>query len=543
VGASLALCMGIVGCGRTPVWARGSDTFADTDRPDGPGATSTNLGDDSTGDWACDPVTGLCPLRLTMSRAVDILFVIDNSGSMGNKQGTLARSFGSFIEVLESQQVGANYRIGITTIDGTGQLRATSCRSRLDEFVRLSALLGDKDERQSGCLDHCVHEALDFPQPWLEKGGGTTNLPPGVDMVEALQCVGPQGIDGPGLEMPLQSMLRVLENTESGFLRDEALLAVVVVTDEADCSMSPEMRTWMLSEGQVFWTTPERPTSALCWNGGVHCEGGPSPYSHCHSQDKGANGLPTSDPEEARLLPVQRYIDALSLAAQHKQQTGSHGQVLFTLIGGVPLDFPDSPIVYADSVDEDFNIEYGIGPSCGIGTETVADPPGIPPVRLREVAQAFSTEENNMFSICLDDYGVALEKIAGAIEVLAERACVTGCVADLDHGQPLLVPSCILTERFPPDSEHDDRGVPPCDVEENDWDFPSDDVHTCYRALTDRDGLTPETVDDMSPQCVTLGFNLELWIERRENIPVPAGTAVEVVCDLLGPPGVRCEDL
>jgi hypothetical protein len=544
VGVLVALApvmvMLMAGCGRTPVWIRGSDTFADTEVIDGPGATSTSGGDTQT--WDCDPVTGLCPLELVMSRAVDILFVVDNSGSMGSKQGTLARSFASFIEVLESQELGANYRIGITTTDGSGTLRATSCRSRLHEF-QFSWIHGDKDERQRGCLDHCGHETLTFAKPWLEKGAGTTNLPPGLDMAEALQCVGPQGINGPGLEKPLESMLRALEDDASGFFRDEALLAVIIVTDEADCSMTSEMEQWISTEGTVYWGTPERPTSAVCWNAGVGCEGAPSPFSQCYAQDKGANGLPTADPEEARLLPVARYIDALSQLAQKKQMTGHHGQVLFSLIGGVPVDFPDTPIVYADSALAEFQAEYGIGPSCGIGTESITNPPGIPPVRMREVAEAFMNDETNMFSICMDDYGVALEQIAGAIEVLAERACVTGCVADLDHAAPALVPSCILTERFLPESNQADRDVLPCDITDDGWDFPAEDVHACYRILTDPGGQTPDPSDDMSSQCATLGFNLELWVERREDIPVPAGTAVHVVCDLLGPPGVHCEDL
>ena len=541
---TVSLAAALASCGRTPVWVHGADGALDAgprDDEDGPGATSTSGGDDSTG-YECDPVTGLCPIGLLMSRAVDILFVIDNSGSMGGKQGTLARSFRSFVDVLESQDLGANYRIGITTTDGTGHLRATNCRSRLHEFI-FNGNHGTVDEQQRGCLDHCEDESLTIVEPWLEKGAGSTNLPPGIDMADALQCVGPQGINGPGLEKPLESMLNVIENRSSGFLRDEALLAVIIVTDEADCSMTAEMETWMATQGSVFWSTPERPTSALCWNAGVQCLGGPNPYTHCHAVDKGPDGQPTSNPEQARLLPVQRYVDALSQLAQEKQMTGSHGQVLFSLIGGVPVDYPDSPIVYANSVFPEFNIEYGIGPSCDRGFETIMDPPGIPPVRMREVAEAFASDEQNMFSICMDDYGVALERIADAIELLAERACVAGCVADLDHGAPQLLPSCVLTERFPADSGQSDRLVPPCSIEDDDWVFPGPDVHTCYRALTDADGGTPTEVDDMSPQCVTLGFNLELWIERREGVPVPAGTAIEVHCDLLAPPGVRCEDV
>lgn len=542
----LAVATVLVACGRTPVWIPASDTAGEdageTD-PQGPGATSTTGSGSSTGEYPCDPVSGLCPIELTLQRAADILFVVDNSGSMGGEQGTLAQSFRSFIEVLEAQQVGANYRIGITTSDGSGLLRATSCRSRIHEFL-FEWQFGSIDERQRGCLDHCAYETLAIAQPWVEKSAGATNLPNGVDMASALQCIGPQGINGPGFERPLESMLAAIEDPGSTFLRDEALFAVIFLTDEADCSTTDENELWLQTQGTVFWTTPDRSTSAVCWNAGVTCLGGPSPYDTCFAQDKDFAGLPTAYAHEAVLLPVQRYVEALAALAQHKQTRGSQGQVLLALIAGVPIDYPQAQqIPYADSIFDDFNLEYGIGPGCDIGSETIHDPPGIPPVRLREVARSFATEENNIFSICDDDYGIALEQIAAAIGEMSERACVTGCVADIKEKTAGLQPSCTLTERFAPETGLPDRPVPPCVMFGETWDFPGDDVHACYRALVDDGGDTPTPIDDMSAQCVTLGFNLELVVERRADVPVPAGTAVDVHCDLLAPPGVLCQNV
>ena len=56
-------------------------------------------------------------LELDINRDVDILFVIDNSGSMAEEQQRVAENFAAFINVLEAEDVGANYRIGITTTD------------------------------------------------------------------------------------------------------------------------------------------------------------------------------------------------------------------------------------------------------------------------------------------------------------------------------------------------------------------------------------------------------------------------------------------
>ncbi len=558
------VCVGVaLGCGRTPVeWfgqsgasdseSRGSgeqgDTLDPTGGADGPGHTATSVGgsqegsDSTTGMVSCIDAPHLCSVRLSLRRAVDILFVVDNSGSMGGEQGTLAQSFASFIDVLEGLEVGANYRIGVTTTAGDGFLRATSCRSRLHEFVFNSVEFGNTDARQEGCLAHCGFDALDIPDPWVEKSSGHTNLPPGVGMAEALQCVGPQGINGPGYERPLESMRNALWNNAQGFMRDDALLAVIFVTDEADCSMTDEMQVWIQTQGDVFWSTPDRATSAVCWNAGTQCTGGPGVYDDCVAVDKGQNGQPTGNPDNAVLYPVQRYIDTLTDIAEQKQLLGGQGEVLVALLGGVPIDYPQTGVVvYRDSAFADFNMHYGIGPGCGVGTETIQDPPGIPPVRMRRFAEAFATDERNIYSICSADYGVALTQMADAMGAMSERACVNGCVVDAAPGTSELQPDCTLWQTFADGTP--DTAVPACTITDAGWDFPSPNDAVCFRALTDLDGSTATNADDMSAQCLTVGSNVEYVIERREGVPVAAGTSVEVSCQLLAPVGVTCEEI
>jgi hypothetical protein len=540
-------------CGRTGlvVGERGSDSQADDGQSptDGPGQTESGApGSSSSSSGSttmlveCDEATGTCPIELRLRRAVDILFVVDNSGSMGGEQGTLARSFRSFVEVLEAQQVGANYRIGITTTAGDGLLRATSCRERLGDFL-FEWGFGTLDERQRGCLDHCEYDSLAIAQPWVEKSEGTTNLPPGVDMAAALQCVGPPGINGPGFERPLEGMYQVITNNTAGFLRDDALLAVIFLTDEADCSASLETQGWLMSSGEVFWEPGSGSTSASCWNAGVTCVGGPGVYDDCFPVDKGMDGLPTDDPNAAVLYPTDRYVDALTKLAIDRQAAGGQGQVLLSLIAGVPLDYPETgEIVFADSQFPDFNVQYGIGPACNIGAETVNDPPGIPDVRLRKVVESFAGGDPTVFSVCSDDYSIALQSIAGAIGEISERACVIGCVADLAPEKGLQ-PSCVLVEQFPPELGEPDRVVEACKIAGDSWDFPGPNVDVCYRVLDDLDQSTAQKVDDMTTHCSTQAFNLELLVQRREGVPVPSGTSIEVDCDLLGQPGVKCEDV
>src|SRR6187402_3458074 len=86
-------------------------------------------------------------LPLSLNKDVDILFVIDNSGSMAEEQATLARNFERFIAALEAEKVEANYRIAITTTDvghvyacgdtgpEAGKFQLTSCLQRSSEFL------------------------------------------------------------------------------------------------------------------------------------------------------------------------------------------------------------------------------------------------------------------------------------------------------------------------------------------------------------------------------------------------------------------------
>ena len=528
--------LGAIGCGRTPAL---TDDFA---------SASGSSGD------VCEGDDDLCTSIVTLERAADILFVIDNSGSMGQEQGTLAANFASFIEVLEDEDVGASYRIGVTTTDTTvaPRLYATSCRSRTTAFIWQGDLLGTgdiytEDQRQAGCFDNCPYDFIDIqptstdddpnliPRPWLQKSEGRTNLPEGISMTQAFQCIGPQGINGDGFESPLEAMHQILQGADEGFLRDDALLAIIFVTDEADCSMPFENRAAVIQRADYtrpLWSQPDRPSSGMCWLAGVTCDGGPGVYDTCYAQDKDWNGQPTDIAPV--LYPVDEYIDTLRTIANDKEARTGSGTVLVAVINGVPEGYEQGvPLVYQDSDVEQFNLEYGIGPGCGRGEEGIYNPPGIPPVRLREFAEAFETDGRNMFSICSDDYAIALESIAAAIGELGSRACVPGCVEDQNPNVRGLQPQCEVTEQRP---DTGDRPVQQCTITNEGWDYPSG-LDVCYRPLSDFDNRTLTPADDMSPQCLTRGANLEFVIERREGVPVPAGTSVQVDCDLSRPPG------
>jgi hypothetical protein len=515
---------------------------------------------------------------LTANKDVDILFVIDNSGSMGEEQALLAANVGAFINVLEQDGVDANYRIGITTTDNgnpwcpsgsttpeAGQLVLSSCKDRINDFL----FGNDVDVRDLACNDICTLDdpALEIlptttdvdsdpkPRPWLERIEGKKNIPESTDTAAAFACFGPQGINGCGFESQLESMYLALVRTETaneasyGFMRPSAILAVVFVTDEADCSYDSEWAEIFDAEGsKVFWSDPAAafPTSAVCWNAGVECYGDPSGYDSCDPVDKDVFGNVTENSPQAVLHPMKRYIDLLNEIEYDKQSLNPSQEVIVALIGGV--DATGQP-VYAvgDDIDPVFLDDFGIGPGCEAPNPLNPDQPirAVPPVRLRELTEEFTPD--NMFSVCEPDYSPALAAIADRIKDQIKPACYRKCAADTNPGTELVEPECTI-EQQPPGLD-DSSTIEEClrdangyviDPETGDYAMPDDATNVCHAILVDKSGQTADPYDDMAPECIDLNSNVQFELVRRPGFPGVSGTAVTATCELADFPDVAC---
>ncbi|MCA9706655.1 MAG: hypothetical protein KDK70_12450, partial [Myxococcales bacterium] len=387
--STLLLALGAAGCIVLP----GSDTDSESGT-DGDSTTSASGSEDTgSGDETDSSDDGPPP---PTERAVDILFVVDNSGSMGEEQAKLALGIDALVTALDAADPPVDYRIAVTTTDNgnpwcaggspeSGSFQATSCQGRLTDFVFQGASVIDLTEE--ACLAICDHEDLGLTVPWLDvaHSAGTTNAPAG-DVLGALRCMLPQGINGCGFEQPLESLSLALQRADTpsddnnGFRRPGALLAVAIVTDEVDCSSNPAHDSIYLPEGnRVFWsdTQAPAPTSAVCWNAGVQCTGS-GVYDECHAVDLGEDGNPVvGDPaQDAVLRPLAGYIDDLT----------SRGAYVIA-INGVGSD---GQPVYADAAgDPIFQGDFGIGPGC---SSAVGE--AVPPVRIRELVDTVTGPGN-----------------------------------------------------------------------------------------------------------------------------------------------------
>lgn len=132
------------------------------------------------------------------NKSIDILWVMDNSGSMKDEQTNLANSFERFINNFIKKEI--NFKMAITTTDAS----STSKKGK---------------------------EIGDFNQMTLKKSQESSST-----FIEYFQEKINVGTGGSRKESGLSTSLAFLENYKSVFIRPNALLTIIYVSDEDDQS-------------------------------------------------------------------------------------------------------------------------------------------------------------------------------------------------------------------------------------------------------------------------------------------------------------------
>jgi hypothetical protein len=152
------------------------------------------------------------------------MFVVDNSGSMEEEQANLGDSFPEFANLLGAY----------TTTDGTPiDFRiALTTTARTSDFTIVIPGFGSMPQHHTGD-DGRFRDGCGSSARWLDNSAPS--------LASTLSCRANVGTNGPSVEMPLLMAKyalvdRVTDGTQPGFLRDDALLALVMLTDEDDQS-------------------------------------------------------------------------------------------------------------------------------------------------------------------------------------------------------------------------------------------------------------------------------------------------------------------
>lgn len=185
----------------------------------------------------------------------DILFVVDNSCSMEDEQELLARNFDAFIQLLTS--ANADYRIGVISTSlkvGTGQPQEERGGVSRSSFSAADPnyLVGNPDF--SACAPVGIPNAC-FRGPNAEQRVVESSQP-SETQISAFQANVRVGSCGSGQEEGLAAMLAGLRkmgpgDCNAGFLRDEANLVVVILSDEDDQSDERNLDTILAGLSQI----------------------------------------------------------------------------------------------------------------------------------------------------------------------------------------------------------------------------------------------------------------------------------------------------
>jgi len=314
---------------------------------------------------------------------LDLLFMIDDSPSMEEEQANLARNFPRLIDALNTLPAGfPDLHLGVLSSDmgaGAADLAGPCGNS-----------LGDRGVLQvrSGCgLDPKNGRYL------VSQNGGTQNNFDG-DIAEVFACLASLGTNGCGFEHQLQSVRMALSGfvaDNAGFLRSDAHLAVVYITDEDDCSAPADATMF---EGQVSG----QDSSLRCSLAGHVCNGKAPPAEAFSTPLANCSAAPDGG---GKLIPVQTFIDEMKLLRTQS--------VSVSVIGGWPADVASADYAIGYDTTSSYPDLLTSLPIC-----QSANGKAVVELRMKQFVDAFGAA-GQIMSICQDDFSNAMAQIGDLI--------------------------------------------------------------------------------------------------------------------------------
>jgi len=344
---------------------------------------------------------------------VDILFVIDDSGSMKEEQESLRANFPRFIEILETIDGGLpNVQIGVITPNlGTSAIDGTTA----------AAVVGCSGQGQAGTLRELAPGGPRFLRDVADGAGGRVRNYGALTLADAFAQLATVGTTGCGIEQHLEAMKRALDGTNpanTGFVRDDAYLAVVVIADEDDCSLA-KSTLFDAPNGETYGDV----VNFRCTAQGVACETPATPFEDATGRREDCH--PRED--STMLTSIARYVDAVRGLKRDPRD------VVVAGIVGDPAPFEITKKGTTTVLKP--SCEY-TGPA---GTQVA-----FPAVRTADFLSHF--ELNTRATICDGDLSDALAQIAATLKVVLVEPCFAEVLADADPATPGPQYDCSVVE-------------------------------------------------------------------------------------------------
>jgi hypothetical protein len=369
------------------------------------------------------PRTDILSYKAIANPDLDLLFVIDDSPSMLDKQTSLKAAFPALVAQLSQMSGGVpNLHLGVISTDmGTKGSAVTAPGPTIGSGPGSCSGTGKNGRLQKGTAS-ITDDYLRLDRSGAKNFTGT--------LADEFSAMASLGGNGCGFEQHLQALRTALSaGANPGFVRDSANLAVVILTDEDDCSL---LNPSMLGPDSATLGPLQ---SFRCTRFGVEC-------SPDDINDPGAKSGCKPRAASAYVEDIAPFRDAL-LAAKG----GDARHVSLGVIAGnaspfaVELRTPPGGGTAVTALTHSCTYTTATG-------EAVADPA----VRLQALTDALGSH-GVMTSVCASDLTPAAITIASNIGPLVGDTCLPRAIA-----QPA---NCVVTETH--DAQPGAKTeIPPC---------------------------------------------------------------------------------
>ena len=443
--------------------------------------------------WACTSrtletptITPTANLTTTFTQKInnelDLLFMIDNSSSMSEMQKKIYDQLPNFIGKLQGLPTPPSLHVAVVSSDlgAPGDAQSSiGCTAFGDQGLFQSAPRSDSTQNPPVvCTDSTLAVPMGAPNNDNTFISDADNMPnytqTGTDPIATVfQCIALLGSAGCGFEHQLASIETALgavnlqpgqtpnpPSTNNGFLRPEAYLGIVMLTNEDDCSATPPTQLYSLNVGgsnQQNIANALGPIQNyrcnqwghLCTEPGGNVEMPPlQPPANAMSNE----GLPTldmtncmsNDTGSGLLTPVSQFINDIKAL-----KTSPDTQILVASISAPPTPYtvewiPESQGQNTQPGELWPQIQHSCGAKGGDDVNPeITDPTqnptdgsfGDPGVRIAQFVNAF--KNSVLASICDSDYGASMNAIATKLGQLITPPCITGLLQQDSQGQPL----------------------------------------------------------------------------------------------------------